>query len=137
MILFLLLLSVVPFVSYNFANKYYSKKIWMITLASFGIVVCPLSFGVYGLGFIPYVGLIFALIAGLFFFSHLPVGYAIAIALGIQEPRVVVSGVDHLWINIINSIVWGIVYGVVGFLIDLKNSRKAKSHQNLGDIILK
>lgn len=126
MILLFLFLVLVPLVAYKLAKKYKPRKLWTVTLSCFGAIVCPLGFGIYGLGFIPYLGVVFIGI-GLFIFSwHSPVGYEIAIAAGIQKPRVVVSGLGHVWIGIINGIVWGVVYGAVGYLID--RLREGQSH---------
>jgi hypothetical protein len=135
MILLFLLLLIVPFFCHWWANRYKQKKLWTVTLASFGVIVSPLAYGIYGIGgviagSIPYIGLYLGLafigIAGLIFFSHSPVGYQITIATGIQESAVVVAGLGRLWIEIINGIVWGTVYGAIGMLIDKFRNRHAK-----------
>ncbi len=61
------------------------------------------------------------------FILHTTVGYEIAIFLGVQEPGIVVEGLGHSWVDIINGVVWGIVYGFVGFIIDLIRSRRKRN----------
>ncbi|MGO8991457.1 MAG: hypothetical protein ACLQGU_04620 [bacterium] len=127
MMLLFLLLILIPLVAHKLAKRYKSRKLWAVTLSCFGAIVCPLGFGIYGLGIIPYLGLVFIGVALFIFSWHSPVGYEIAIAAGIQEPKVVVSGLSHVWIDIINGIVWGISSGAIGYLIDwLRNGQSAR-----------
>jgi hypothetical protein len=132
MILLFLLLIIVPLIGYKWAKKYNKRKLWTITCASLGAVVSPLAFGIYGIGgviagTIPYVGLYFGLaligVAGAIFFFHSAVGYQLAIISGIQQPAVVVKGMGDVWIELNNGIVWGTVYGIIGFLIDRVRNR--------------
>jgi hypothetical protein len=140
MILLFLLLLVVPLVSYKWAKKYKNGKLWTITCASLGAIVCPLAFGIYGIGgviagTIPYVGLYVGLaliaVAGAIFFSHSAVGYYLAIALGIQQPAVVVEGMGQVQVELINGIVWGTVYGLIGFLIDRLRNRRTQMDSHI------
>ncbi len=127
MLLLFLLLILIPLVAYKLAERYKPRKLWTVTLSSFGAIVCPLGFGIYGLGIIPYLGLVFVGVALFISFWHSSVGYEIAIAAGIQEPRVVVSGFGNVCIYIINGIVWGVAYGAIGYLIDwLRNGQSAR-----------
>jgi hypothetical protein len=127
MILLYLLLLIIPFFGFWWARRYKQTKLWTITLASLGAIISPLAFGIYGVGGVIagtisyvglYVGIAFVWIASAIFFLHSAVGYKIAIATGIQEPAVVVCGLNSLLIEIINGIIWGIVYGIIGILID-------------------
>ena len=129
MILLFLLLIIVPLIGYKWAKKYNKRKLWTITCASLGAVVSPLAYGIYGIGMYlaflqPYIGLVFIAIAGAIFFFHSAVGYKAAIILGIQTPAVVTSGMDDIWIDLINGIVWGAIYGLIGYLIDRVRNRQ-------------
>lgn len=140
MILFLLFLLVVPLIGYKWARRHYKRKLWTITCASLGAIVCPLAFGIYGIGgviagTIPYVGLYLGLalvgVAGAIFFTHSAVGYYLAITLGIQRPAVVVEGMGQVWVELINGIIWGLAYGLIGFIIDRLRNRKAEMNANI------
>jgi len=135
MILLFLLLIIVPLIGYKWAKKNYERKLWTITGATLGAVMSPLAYGIYGIGgvmagTIPYVGLYLGLaligVAGVIFFFHSAVGYQLAIISGIQQPAVVVEGVGRIWVDLINGIVWGTVYGVIGSLIDRVRNRNRR-----------
>lgn len=50
MMLLFLLLILIPLVAHKLAKRYKSRKLWAVTLSCFGAIVCPLGFGIYGLG---------------------------------------------------------------------------------------
>jgi len=126
MILFFLLLILIPLVAYKLAKRHRPRKLWTVTLFCFGAIICPLGYGIYGLGFIPFLGLVFTGFGLFISFWHSFVGYKIAIAAGIQKPAVLVSGLGHVWIDVFNGIVWGVLYGAIGYLIDrLRNGQSA------------
>ncbi len=128
MILLFLLLVLIPFAVYKLAKRHRPKRLWTVTLFSVGAIVCPFGYGIYGLAFIPFLGLVFIELGLFIFFWHSSVGYRIAIAAGIQEPGVVVSGLGHVWIDIINGILWGVLYGAIGYLIDwLRNGQSVRA----------
>lgn len=84
-----------------------------------GLVISPLSFYLYLFGYLlPLIGLIPAIIGGTLSTFHGIPGYQLAIYLRIQAPRVVVEGINHVWIQLLSSIFWGPVYGIVGFILD-------------------
>ena len=142
MILLFLLLIILPIISYKWAKKYKKRRLWTITCASLGAIVCPLAFGIYGIGgviavTIPYVGLYLGLalvgVAGAIFFSHSAVGYYLAITLGIQQPAVVVEGMGQVWVELINGIVWGTAYGLIGFIIDRLRNRRTQMGSHIAE----
>lgn len=132
MLLLFLFFILIPLVAYKLAKRHRPRRLWTVTLFCFGAIVCPLGYGIYGLGFIPFLGLVFFIGFGLFIsFWHSFVGYKIAIAAGIQEPAVVVSGLGRVWIGVFNGIVWGVLYGAIGYLIDwLRNGQSARTSAN-------
>jgi len=126
MILISLLFFIVPLLSYKWAKKHRHKKLWTITCASVGAIIDPLVFGIYGFGFVlGSIGIPFVAI-GLFLTSLSSVGFELAIFLGIQKPGIVVTGFGYLWIGLINGIIWGALFGSIGFLID-----KIRIHKKL------
>ena len=132
MLLLFLLLILIPLAAYKLAKRYKPRKLWTVTLFCFGAIVCPLGYGIYGLGLIPFLGLVFIGFGLFISFWHSFVGYKIAIAAGIQEPAVVVSGLGHVWTDVFNGIVWGVLYGAIGYLIDWL--RKGQSRSDPGEL---
>jgi hypothetical protein len=62
---------------------------------------------------------------------HGAVGYNIAIYLGLIQSHTVVSGLQqHFYIEAINAIAWGAVYGLLGWGIDSWLLRRWRSKPN-------
>jgi hypothetical protein len=124
MLLLYLLLIVVPIAGYFFSRRRYPKRVGLITGICFGLVISPLGYGFYGLSAIasvyihPTIGVLLVLLSGIILFFQGAAGHKIAIWLGIQTPATVVSGTDHLWIEMINGLLWGSIYGVIGLFVD-------------------
>jgi len=74
--------------------------------------------------FVPYVGLVPGMIGLPLTLFHGTPGLEIATILGIRDSGKIVKGNEHRVIGLINALVWGVVYGVIGFGID--RYRKAR-----------
>lgn len=122
MILALLGLSLFPIFVYRWSMRSYPNRRGLVTGIAIGLVISPLSFGLYMTYFIPFIGFIPGMI-GLFLklFHGVP-GFKVATFLGFREPGIVVSGIEHIPIEIINGIIWGMVYGLIGLGIDIYRS---------------
>jgi hypothetical protein len=121
----LLLLIGVPIVAWYWAGKRTPRHRWLITGSSFGAIASPWSLGLYSTFFIPIVGLPSGL-AGLFLsLVHGAPGFEIAKYLGLVAPMTVVEDTGHLYVAVLNAIVWGFVYGAIGWGIDrIRTSRQ-------------
>jgi hypothetical protein len=96
-----------------------------------GLVVSPVSFGLYAtyflgpssiLGAVSLVTGMIGLASAMF---HGPPGFYIARSLGLV-PAGVVEGVSHVYVEMANALVWAVVYGVLGWVIDrVRRSRVA------------
>ena len=90
--------------------------------------------GTYGLywvaGLIGLMGLplaavgILGLVLALF---HGAPGYYLAVMLGLVPPREVVHGIENVYIESLNSVIWAIIYGVIGYTLDSVIRRRRTS----------
>ena len=126
-LLALLLFAVVPFSAWWYARAHAPQAIWLATGAAFGMVVSPLSLGLYSTFFLSPLGLptgMLGLVSTLF---HGPSGFHMARWLGLLPSQDVVSGVGHFYVEVLNGLFWAVVYGSLGFVIDrvrIAHSRK-------------
>jgi hypothetical protein len=128
MILVLLGLALFPIFTYRWSKRRYPNHNGLITGVTTGLVISPFSLGLYGSYFIPFIGFIPGMIGLLLTFLHGPPGFKVATFLELREPRTVVSGLEHIQIEIINGIIWGVVYGLIGQGIDAyRSSRRRKA----------
>lgn len=114
----LLCLWAVPVGTFVWARKRAPRALWRCTGFSLGLVVAPATAGLYGLYFAgPLLALVGLIGLPLAMFHGEP-GFELATALGLREPRTVVRGIEHLYIGMLNAIVWSIAYGGLGWLLD-------------------
>lgn len=97
-----------------------SKHKYLIAGILFGIIVAPASWGLYGFYYIPVVGLIPGMMGLISTMFHSWPGYDIVTYLGLRDPRTVVEGIQHIEIELFNALIWVPVYGIIGFIIDIK-----------------
>ncbi|MBU0481778.1 MAG: hypothetical protein KKG47_11835 [Proteobacteria bacterium] len=116
----LLLLAIVPIITYNLTDIYLPKRKWLWTGLALGMVVAPVSMCLLQSTHIPVIGKILGLGGLILNIVHGPLGYFTVVAIGIHEPGTVLSAAQLTQINIINGFVWGMFYGVLGYNIDLK-----------------
>jgi hypothetical protein len=114
--LLLLLLAVVPVVAWRFSRRRAPAHVWAITGVAFGLVISPLSLGLYSTYFIGVLptGLL-GLLSTLF---HGSPGYDAAVWLGLVPSHEVVSGVGHVYVEVLSGAFWAVVYGLLGATID-------------------
>ena len=120
-LLALLLLVAVPVAAWRIARSRAPRHKWCITGAAFGLVVSPLSLGLYSTyfaGLLP-IGLV-GLPSVLF---HGAPGYHAAIWLGLVSSHEIVSGLGHVYVEVLNGVFWAAAYGVLGVLIDWARSQ--------------
>ena len=132
MILLLLnLLILVPIAAWIITKRHWRSHRWLITGASFGVVVSSLSMGLYATFFLSPFGLITGMVGLMSVLFHGVLGYKVAIYFGLVPAATVVEGIYHLYIDGINAIIWAIVYGGSGWVIDWLLSRR-REHARLG-----
>lgn len=124
-LLLLNLLIVPPATAWYISRRSFPLHTWVTTGISFGAVISPLSMGLYATFFTSPWGLVTGLLGLVSVMFHGAVGYNVAIYLGLIQSHTVVSGLQqHLYIEAINAIAWGTVYGVLGWCVDSWLSRR-------------
>jgi hypothetical protein len=132
----LLLLALIPIGGYIYAKRKKPDRKFFITGIALGSIISPLSMGIYAIYYIPIIGLVPGLIGLISSLFHGPVGYNIAIWIGLHKDRTVVTFPTNVIIEVINGVFWGFIYGLVGYGIDqlrrkLQEERqKASAHQS-------
>jgi hypothetical protein len=123
-VLLLLLLVLVPVAAWFWARRYRRSHLWRISGVAFGAIVGPFCLGLYATFFASPLGVVTGLIGLTAGLIHGAPGYEIATSIGLVEGHKVVEGTDHLWISGANAIVWGTVYGALGWVVDRLRIRK-------------
>jgi hypothetical protein len=122
----LVLLILIPVASYLVARHRFSKYVCCITGTAFGAIVSPWALGLYSLFYLSPWGVLFGFLGLALAFIHGPPGFKLAIHLELI-PRGVVSGASHLIVESINSVIWALVYGLLGLGIDTLRRRRNRS----------
>ena len=90
--LLLVLLIAILYLVYRWAKTNQPTKTGVLTGATFGLVVSPVSFGLYLLGFLlPLIGMLPGLVGLVLTMFHGAPGYELSILFGFQERGVVVN----------------------------------------------
>ena len=130
-LLLLNLLIVLPVAAWYISRRSFPLHTWATTGVGFGAIISPLSMGLYTTFFAGPWGLVTGLLGLVSVMLHGAVGYNVAIYFGLIQSHTVVSGLQqHFYIEAINAIVWGAVYGLLGWGIDLFLLRRRRSKQN-------
>jgi len=117
-LLTLLLLAVVPIVSWLYARAHAPRHIWLITGATFGLVISPLSLGLYSTYFLSPFGLPTGMLGLASTLFHGAPGYHVALWLGLVPSHEAVSGRGSFYIELLNGVIWAMAYGLFGFIVD-------------------
>jgi len=125
MIVLLVLLVLVPIAAWLYARRFMPQFSATATGVGFGLVVSPLSMGLYATYFLGPFGIVtgmIGLVSGMF---HTAPGFHIIRSLGLVPPGVI-EGVGHLYVETANGLIWAVVYGSLGRVIDhVRRSRVA------------
>ncbi len=117
------LLLLLPLVVHLIAKRAHSSRTWALTGLSFGLVISPASLGLYALYGLPhYVGLMLGILGLMSWLIHGVPGFEIITALGLRDAGTVVNDQEHVMIEVINGLFWGIIYGTLGRFLDFVQS---------------
>jgi ABC-type molybdate transport system permease subunit len=117
MIVLLAALLVVPVAAWLCARRFAPEYLATITGASLGLVISPVSMGLYATYFLGPLGIVtgmIGLVSGMF---HVAPGFYIARTFDLVPPGVV-EGIGHFYVEAINGLVWAVAYGALGRVID-------------------
>ncbi|MEN8258410.1 MAG: hypothetical protein ABFS09_11170 [Thermodesulfobacteriota bacterium] len=124
---YLIFLAIIPIACFQLAKMYAPCRLWLLTGLSAGLVIAPVSQGLVEYTLIPVIGGCIGIIGTMFNLVHGSVGYFFLAALGTFESGTVLNASELALMNVINAVIWTTYYGVVGYRMDLRFSRKAES----------
>jgi hypothetical protein len=125
MIALLAALVVVPIAAWLYARRFAPRFSATITAVALGLVVSPVSMGLYATGFLSPLGIVTGMIGLASSMFHGPPGFHLSRSLGLLPPGVV-EGIGHFYVELANGLVWAAVYGALGWFIDrVRRSRVA------------
>ena len=116
-IVLLIALVVVPIASWVCARRFAPRLSATITAVALGLVVSPVSMGLYATYYLGPLGIVTGMIGLASAMFHGPPGFHIVRSLGLVPPGVV-EGIGHLYVELANGLVWAVAYGTLGWLID-------------------
>jgi hypothetical protein len=117
--LLLVLLIAIPYLVYRWAKMNRPTRTGVLTGATFGLVVSPVSLGLYLLGFlVPLIGMLPGLVGLVLTMFHGAPAYQLSILFGFLERGVVVKGTRYVGLLLLDGMFWGVTYGLVGFIFD-------------------
>jgi hypothetical protein len=122
--LWLITLWAIPIGAFLWARRHALGRLWQITGLAFGAVVSPAATGLYGFYFLGPLAAVLGLVALPLAMIHGEPGYDLAIRLGLVQPRSTVEGAPGVYVEILNGLIWAVVYGSMGWLVDRLRSRK-------------
>ncbi|MEC4680844.1 MAG: hypothetical protein ACE1ZW_01510 [Nitrospirales bacterium] len=111
-------LIVLPIGMYRWGKRHYPEKLWFITGVSFGLIASPFSMGLYGFYFMSSLGFIPGMLGFVLTMLHAGPGFEILGLVGLREDGNVVSNMQRVKMEVINGVVWGILYGIAGSVVD-------------------
>lgn len=123
----LALLVLVPVVGYVVARRRWPARLFTIVGAAFGAIVSPLALGLYSFYFLSPWGLIPGFLGLSLTLVHGVPGFKVATYVGLIPPGVVTEIGSGLAIELVNGLVWALVYAFIGFVIDRIRSRRRDS----------
>jgi len=121
---FLALLVAVPILAFLLARRRLPAHLYSIVGATFGAIVSPLALGLYSLYFLSPWGVIPGFLGLALTLVHGVPGFEIAVHTGLVAPAVVTDLKSSLIIELINGLVWALIYAFIGFAIDRILSRR-------------
>ena len=124
MLLLLTLLILIPIFAYRWARSHHPTYKLTILGVSFGAVAAPFSMGLYATFFIHYLGIVTGMLGLVLSMLHGTPSYEISVQLGLVPSHTVTTQSDNIIIAIVSGVIWAIIYGAIGYLIDInRNSR--------------
>ena len=125
MIVLLIALILIPIAAWLCARRFAPEFSTTLTGVSLGLVVSPMSMGLYATYFLGPLGIVTGMIGLVSSMVHGVPGFHIVRSLGLV-PAGVIEGVGHLYVEVANALVWAVVYGALGWVIDrVRKSRVA------------
>lgn len=122
MVLVFLLLILVPAIAWSIAWVYRPNSQWIIAGTSFGMIAYPFFVGLS----MPLVfaGFPISFISSAVMLLHRAPGHQIVVEI-VGHKRL--TGIEDLWVYALNAIIWGAVYGFIGWSVDSNRARNSNN----------
>lgn len=133
-LILLCLLWLVPIIVLAISVRLARSWAGRATGIALGAIIAPALFGLYGLYFVGPIAALVGLIAFPLAMLHGAPGYDLALALGIVTPATVVEGHQHFYVALLNGVVWAVVYGLLGWLIDFVRATRQRRRVGLNAV---
>ncbi len=111
-------LILVPIAGYWLARHRFPKHVFRIVGVAFGAVVSPWALGLYSFYYLSAWGVVPGFLGLALMFVHGAPGFQLAVHLGLISSGVVSEFRSQLIIELLNGVIWAVIYGLVGFAID-------------------
>jgi hypothetical protein len=112
------------------ATKLAPRRLCTVMGISLGLIVSPISLGIYYLGYmIPFIGLIYIVFFAMVLVPHAVAGYEIAAYLFHMKPDSTTWTIERIYVELINGLIWGTFYGIIGYYIDRARKRNKQERQ--------
>lgn len=126
MVILLNLLLLLPIATYLLAKRTGSKHVFRVTGIAFGLVVAPLSLGLYSWYSFSSWGVVPGLLGLGMSLVHESLGFQLAVSAGVVNGVEVSSNVfQHIIVELFNAVAWAIVYGMLGHGLDYLRAKKS------------
>jgi hypothetical protein len=118
-------LILIPIAAWFYARRFAPQHLATVTGIGLGLVVSPLSMGLYATYFLGPLGIVTGMIGLISGMLHEVPGFQIVRMLGLVPPGII-EGVGHVYVELANAVVWAVAYGALGWVIDrVRQSRIA------------
>ena len=112
------LLIVLPVVVYFLARRRFPTHVFRVVGIVFGAIVSPWALGLYSLYYVSSWGVVPGFLGLALTFVHGVPGFELAAHLGLIPSGVVSEFKSQAVIELLNGVIWALIYGLVGSAID-------------------
>ncbi len=124
---YLLLLVAVPISVYYLQMIIKGKQQWLWTGMAFGMVIAPISLALMKWVYMPGISKVVGFVGVALNIIHGPLGYFMALSVGLVDSSSVLTVSEVVIINILNGWVWASFYGAIGYQVDVKDEQLESS----------
>jgi hypothetical protein len=123
----LIFLAIVPLSCMYLTKNMHINNKFMLNGIALGMVIAPVSFGLIQMSYIPFIGKLLGLIGVIVNLPHGSIGYISLLCSGTIEPNTLLTATELAMVNIFNGVLFGYVYGLIGYTLDKKLAKKQEN----------